>query len=145
MGETVASSIVAKRYFVIPFFIFFVAFLHAIGYAYGWYYIPLFSMLLHALGGFSAGGVGYAYAERIGAFPIPGKHAAIASFIAVLSFTALVGVLWELFEFMLGAIAPQGVYVAGVDPFSDTISDLTMDLFGGIAAFLLFRRLSENR
>lgn len=144
MGETIVKPI-TNRFLVIPFVIFFVVALHAIGFVYGWYYLPLFSMFLHALGGFSAGGVGYAYAERFGIMPFSGTRVGMATFLAVLGFTALVGILWELFEFALGAIAPEGVYAAGIDPFVDTMGDLAMDIVGGIAAFLLFRRFHGNR
>lgn len=69
---------------------------------------------------------------------ISGEHRNIAKIFIFISFVAFVGVLWELFEFILDRyIVHTGfTYLARV--FEDTLLDLLMDILGGITAFLLY-------
>lgn len=63
----------------------------------------------------------------------------IAVFIT-LSFVALGGILWEFFEFFYDLLISSRGY-AGFAQLgaADTVSDLFFDLFGGLAAFAIFR------
>lgn len=98
---------------------------------YQWFDIPM-----HFLGGFWVAAA-FLYLnpkseiQNFKFFQLPDY---LISFIAALSFVALIGVFWEFFEFFCDVfISPKGYYfqVGAVD----TLADLFFDLFGGAAAF----------
>jgi len=64
--------------------------------------------------------------------------------VAVISFTALIGVLWEFYEFILDKITGYKSYSVAVIKanLADTMSDLFFDLIGAAASnvFLKFRK-----
>lgn len=69
---------------------------------------------------------------------ISGERRNLMTFLAFISFVAFAGVLWEFFEFVLDRyiILNGYTYLSGV--FEDTLSDLLMDILGGITAFVLY-------
>ena len=62
--------------------------------------------------------------------------------IAILSFTALIGVFWEFFEFILDEITGYKSYSAKValENFKDTIDDLFFDLLGALTNVVFLKR-----
>ncbi len=60
----------------------------------------------------------------------------IATFLIVL----IIGVAWEIFELMIGAT--PGLYSYYL---SDTISDILMDVGGGVSAFVLYETLVNKQ
>lgn len=101
---------------------------------YRWFDIPV-----HFLGGFAAGILaldikGYVVAEL--------KTRYISSklfvLIYVLGVTALVGVGWELHEYALDQIRNTEVILQ--PDLADTMLDFTMDLCGGLFAYVISRR-----
>lgn len=64
--------------------------------------------------------------------------------LAVLSFTALIGVLWELWEFVYDVIiSSRGWGVLALQGARDTIGDLFFDILGGLVVVVV-RRLRYN-
>lgn len=64
-------------------------------------------------------------------------------FILVISFTALIGVLWEFYEFILDQITGyKSSIMVMQENLKDTMSDLLMDLLGAAASviFLKFKK-----
>lgn len=77
------------------------------------------------------------------------------TFILCLAFVALVGVLWEFFEFLLDLFVlktgyltflkmPQGAVMNAYDIYKDTLKDLFFDLAGGLGATFIFQ-LRKNK
>ena len=52
-------------------------------------------------------------------------------FLATLVFAVLVGICWEVFEYMVGIVGYSSKYTV------DTILDICMDLLGGAAGFIV--------
>jgi uncharacterized membrane protein YjdF len=106
-----------------------------------WYDIPM-----HFGGGLSMGAVGLAiWNDGIEDIRFKGwfqKHLKwwLVPFI-VLGFVSLIGILWELHEFILDQIFPPISDALKRQPdMPDTMMDFVMDLLGGIAALIVFRR-----
>ena len=99
-----------------------------------YFYIWWLDLLMHLAGGFWAGGLGvYLLRET----PL----SKFLFFLTVVSFAALVGVLWEFFEFMTdplwSILGRETFFQAGLE---DTLGDLLSDLVGGALAAILFRK-----
>lgn len=85
-----------------------------------WWY----DMVLHFLGGVMVAMILLYYAEKWPSFiQLPGNW--FVRFIFVVSFVALIGVLWEFYEYAL-----DYVFRSFDLQLSDTLSDLFFDLFG---------------
>lgn len=93
--------------------------------------------ILHFAGGFWIFLVARHFAEHYGN-NISGEHKNIITFVVFISFVAFVGVLWEFFEFVLDRYIVESGFTYLKRVFEDTLSDLLMDMFGGITAFLLY-------
>jgi hypothetical protein len=64
-----------------------------------------------------------------------GKNNFFVDFIIVLGFVALIGVLWEFFEYLLDYFfANRGVMPLSQTSLKDTLGDLFFDLVGGFSA-----------
>lgn len=95
----------------------------------------------HFLGGFWVGGIilwGYKYL-----FPFFLKNTSRVWVVALAVFgTLIIGLWWEIYEVLIGSvILPSEEY------FSDTISDLLLDMTGALCAtcyFLYIKRLENN-
>ncbi|OIO49657.1 MAG: hypothetical protein AUJ39_00625 [Parcubacteria group bacterium CG1_02_42_13] len=121
-----------------------IALIHSVAVFYNWYWRFLWiDVPMHFLGGVLAAIIFIWLCEKL-----PGHFNLSRNFfitaLAVLSFTALVGVLWEFSEFVYdviissrgwGALAGQGA--------RDMIEDLFFDLLGGLAV-VVARRLRYN-
>lgn len=107
----------------------------------GWYDIPM-----HFGGGFAMGALGLGiwlegvedvtfkgwFQKHLKWWLVPG---------VVLGFVSLIGILWELHEFILDVIFPSAVESLARQPdIPDTMMDFTMDLFGGVIALIAFWR-----
>jgi len=121
-----------------------IAIIHSIAVFYNLYWRFLWiDIPMHFLGGVLAAVIFIWLCEKFpGHFNLSRNFFVTA--LAVLSFTALVGVLWEFSEFVYdvvissrgwGALASQGV--------RDTIGDLFFDLLGGLTVVVV-RRLRYN-
>lgn len=66
----------------------------------------------------------------------------LISFLFILGVTALVGVLWEYFEFFLDGFFPEREFVDFENKWSDTLLDLLMDIFGAVVVGIYFLRKS---
>lgn len=99
-----------------------------------YFYIWWLDLLLHLAGGFWVGSVGiYLF-----------RKTPLSNFLfllVVVSFAALIGVLWEFFEFMTDplwrTLGREVFFQLGLE---DTLGDLLSDLVGGALAAILFRR-----
>lgn len=69
-----------------------------------------------------------------------GVHKDMARFIIFISFVVFSGVLWEFFEFVLDRYIVFTGFSKLTGVFEDTLSDLVLDILGGITAFLLYFR-----
>ncbi|OGH70590.1 MAG: hypothetical protein A3C90_04245 [Candidatus Magasanikbacteria bacterium RIFCSPHIGHO2_02_FULL_51_14] len=101
-----------------------------------------FSMPMHALGGFvtawSAANVYGLVKEK--------NRLSIKPFFLFVFFligtTAIIGILWEVYEFISDVIAPFAVELT----LADTLTDLLMDMLGGaVFALSLGKRWQRNR
>ncbi len=93
----------------------------------------------HFLGGFWIGVLGFYLARaRPRLFALPGSF--LGTFVALLAFTALAGVAWEIYEFVFYRIlSSSGSFPPPQFGHADTISDLGFDLFGAAVAAVLAR------
>lgn len=98
-----------------------------------------FDALLHFGGGMLTGLVGLRWLrERLGTdVDVRRTYVAI---IGMLGFVALVGVSWEIYEFLLDRFFSSALGFSNQPSLADTISDLFFDIFGGAAALLLSLR-----
>ncbi len=91
---------------------------------------PWVDIPLHFLGGVVAALFGAIYfknqLENLNKF---------AALVFILGFAALIGVLWEFFEWGVDAFLKAKINQATV---SDTLGDLAIDLMGGLAVFWLY-------
>lgn len=107
------------KYIVFLMFVIFLA--NNIALKFYWYYsISWFDMLMHFLGGLWVG--------LFFSYIFYDKNPFFKQLLTVILCVLSVGILWEIFEFFIGAIAH--------DPFSirDTTSDIFFDLAGGLFA-----------
>jgi hypothetical protein len=132
-----------QRFLISPYFIWLaiivVFFTHALATIFfGYWKLPWLDILLHFSGGMVAASVFLYFVNR---------QRSLFNFISVwwivlliaVSFTALVGVGWEFFEFILDSISKtRGTVWQLQGGLVDTLSDLLMDLIGGAALVLAF-------
>jgi hypothetical protein len=134
--------------FIIVFLIFILS-LHTVATVRFWYWTyPWFDIPMHFLGGilaaltfiwlwrkyfpnFSPKG-----AEQISSL---GGSENLFALLLILSFVALVGVLWEFAEFLFDVFISAGGYARVVQQDAvDTLTDLLFDLLGGLTAAITF-------
>ncbi len=107
------------------FFIFIADYLARIFY---WYYsISYFDMPMHFLGGLW---VGFFFIYVLSTKTQP-------SFLKIILWVLLIGLAWELFEF----VVKNNIGGAPFDTL-DTLSDLFLDVVGGLIAFFLCRKMA---
>lgn len=115
---------------------------------YYYYKIWWADIFLHISGGFLIGMfILWFLFNRVNPFFLKEKIPFYLTILSVLGFAALLGVLWEFFEFILDKITGYKSYSAAVMQanLEDTLSDLFFDLFGAAAssALLFFKRPAE--
>ncbi|PIR69237.1 MAG: hypothetical protein COU47_04015 [Candidatus Niyogibacteria bacterium CG10_big_fil_rev_8_21_14_0_10_46_36] len=109
-----------------------------------YYILPWFDIAVHGMGGFWAASFIYYllfYTYR-GSVRMP----CFIAFVVIVSGTALVGVLWEFFEFAMDIINIPflGIGLSGKAVLVDTLLDLLMDIAGGSLAGMLLLWLKKN-
>ncbi len=106
--------------------------LHLVAYEYHFYWtLWWYDIMMHGLGGFAVGALIMWTTRHVYRLPF-----SVPEFIIVIVGVLVVGIAWELFEFVIGSQANQSyeTYVL------DTMIDIAMDVFGGAAAYLAFTR-----
>lgn len=128
--------------FIIGFLIF-ILLIYALATAKYWFWIIWwFDIPMHFFGGFWAAAVFINLGSR---FKVQGSRFWV-DLILTLSFVALIGVLWEFFEFIYGSFASkagmdvlsaEAMKYKGINLYQDTIKDLFFDLLGGLAVAII--------
>ena len=129
---------------------FLIGFLILIFIVHGWalassayFYIWWLDSILHFSGGFWLAALAIFILisrEKIYSFEHP-----LFLFLIIISLVALMGVLWEFFEYGLDLILERVGTEAALQPGAkDTIFDLFFDLTGGILAQLIFRKRARR-
>lgn len=119
----------------------FVLLLHTAGLLFHLYWIfPWYDIPLHFGGGFAMGAFGLAFwhqgIEEVKFKSSLQRHLAIWLVpLFVIAFVALVGVLWEMHEFVLDMAIGGPIRQEGL---ADTMADFFNDLSGGVLALLIF-------
>lgn len=122
-----------------------IALVHSIAVLYNLYWRFLWiDIPMHFLGGALAGLIFIWLCEKF-----PGHFDLSRNFfmtvLAILSFTAFIGVLWEFFEFVYDAlIASRGWGALALQGARDTLGDIFFDILGGFAV-VIARRLRYNK
>ncbi|PIT92379.1 MAG: hypothetical protein COU08_02645 [Candidatus Harrisonbacteria bacterium CG10_big_fil_rev_8_21_14_0_10_42_17] len=115
--------------------------LHALAVATGWYrVISWYDIVLHYIGGFfSAIFFFYIFGNTRCKQYANFLENKWVTLVLTVSFVALIGVLWEVFEFSFDHLiaARYGIDMSQLG-LVDTMGDLVVDLLGGLAAGLLF-------
>ena len=111
-----------------------IAVLHNLAYAFFWYWkYWWFDILLHGLGGFFLGSL----VLWIIIFEYPEYFKKLLPLFATVGVTFLVGVLWEVFEYVI-AVSQSSSYIL------DTMSDIGMNTMGILITYLLFSRYART-
>lgn len=106
-----------------------VAGLHIYGMAHFYYWLfPWYDIPAHLFGGLWAGLFAYWVAVKIGKEP---------SVLLCIAAAFLIGVIWELFEFLTG-ITNFPIEIL------DALGDISMDALGGLLGYLLARRINKT-
>lgn len=90
-----------------------------------WVY-PWLDIPMHALGGVTVA-LGYQSRFILSRY----KHKLSFGFLATVGFVMLIGVLWEVYEFIVGPLLPGYLL--------DTLTDLVMDFLGGVLGYIVAR------
>ncbi|MFA5099013.1 MAG: hypothetical protein WC461_02240 [Candidatus Paceibacterota bacterium] len=120
-------------------FLVFVLTLHFLGTFYHWYWTyTWFDIPMHFFGGFWLGMVYFWIDPKIEILnswfnKLPGW---LVNLLFLLSFAALIGVLWEFFEFVVDFLIGDTIRFQGIS--RDTMGDLFFDLLGGTTVFAIF-------
>ena len=117
-----------------------IAILHVAGFVFRWNYSLLwYDLLLHFLGGMW---VAFAAAKF---FRKPISEIGWMGPVFLVALVALVGVTWEIYEFTIDELFfEERALWRAQDGNTDTMSDLMMDLAGGIAVALWYARSTFN-
>lgn len=120
---------------------------HGLGLVLGLYQLMgQYDTIMHLLGGFAMGCLGLGiWQEGIEEVRFKGwfqKHLKWWLIPAVvLGFVSLIGILWELHEFILDVLFPAVIEELNRQPdIPDTMMDFSMDLFGGVIALIVYWR-----
>ena len=79
--------------------------------------------------------------KKIFYFEIQGDYSGWALFVSILGMVILAGVFWEWWEFVSDRYIFHTNFTYLPNVFEDTLKDLLVDLLGGIAGFLIFRKI----
>ncbi len=129
--------------FIISLLIFILA-IHVIATVNYWYWtVSWFDIPMHFLGGFWVATAFITLNSKFGV-KLPNY---LITLIAILSFVAFIGVLWEFAEFLFDVFISSGGYAKIVQQdVADTLGDLLLDLLGGltVATIFLIGKRKEN-
>jgi len=118
----VALAIAVLQFFAFKFFFY---------WTFWWY-----DVMMHGLGGFLIGSIAaWAYAFELK------YHVTFNIFFWIVGGTLLIGILWEIFEYVVGFRLYDSLYQSYA---SDTLSDIGMDVIGSLIVYLVFRRLTHD-
>jgi len=153
IGLTVVPAFLLQRYrvYVPPEFqliaVVFVFLSFFLGSARDYYYkFWWWDIVLHTSSGFLLGIIGWItvfilnQTDRIPA----GMRASFLCFFAV-TFAVFLGVLWEIFEFVVDAIWPQVNMMSNETGVADTMHDLIVDMLGAVIVALMGYAYSRSR
>jgi hypothetical protein len=132
-------SLLKQPIFVFLFWLLFtISLLHHIAiFFYLYWTVWWFDMVMHFLGGM---GMATSILWLIFWSGILGKHQSLPlwkAFFIALTASLVIGILWEIFEI-------YGGIIVWPDERPDSISDLILDMIGGLAAFLNSLRYRKN-
>lgn len=99
--------------------------------------IPWLDILMHILGGAFVGLI-ILYIYYQSTYVEPRHFSKIFVFLLVLSSTALIGVLWEFFEFFIDEYVAVSGWLTLIGGVRDTLEDLFFNLVGSIASAIIF-------
>ena len=123
-----------------------IAIAHLFATRFGWYYsYPLMDIPMHIAGGIFVGLLFfYLFAIRHDTLP---NAPPLALAISAVGFVMLVGVLWEMYEFILDVYVHQTQTLFGASGYLlfDTLKDLLDDLVGSGIAVVIFFRFFRDR
>lgn len=103
---------------------------------------------MHFAGGFLAAMIMIWWSYYTKKVSLPGALPAIYSFVVIVSAAALIGVLWEFYEFGVDKFVTGKNYINLTQPgLVDTMKDLFLDIIGGslAAALFLYGRKKQNQ
>jgi hypothetical protein len=119
--------------------LFFIVIAHFWGSSRSWYFTKWwFDVVLHFLGGFWLFTTFLHISNRIKTDTLR-KQSSLNVFLYGMVFVITIGVLWEVFEYVLGVAMTKGNYLF------DTLSDLANDVLGGALAALFFIRKDKTK
>lgn len=105
--------------------------LHFLAFHFFWYWqYWWYDIVMHGTGGAVLGSMVLWFVL----FETSPPHTAFKRLSAVLAVTLIIGVAWEIFEYVVGITRGEAGYVI------DTLGDLGMDVAGGLLAYLIFNR-----
>ncbi|MGC8775844.1 MAG: hypothetical protein ACP5QN_00825 [Minisyncoccia bacterium] len=141
-----------KKLFIISFIL--INLIHFLAVIYDWYYtIYWIDVPLHILGGIWLSSLFLYFFEKNEGlkkilFEKPNiKKESLIFIILCLGFVALIGVLWEFYEFFVDVIILKK-YAYNAEPgyiLFDTLKDLFNDLVGGIIALIIYFKRSAPK
>jgi hypothetical protein len=119
-------------------FLIFILVVHIFASIYHWYWTyPWLDMPMHFFAGFWLAMFYFWFMARINA----NQKRILLIIIGCLGFVALMGVLWEFFEFLCDVfIAAKGYLEVSQRGVGDTMADLFFDLLGGLVFISVFKK-----
>jgi hypothetical protein len=137
-----------KKFLIISLIL--IALIHIPGTIYKWYYkIWWLDILMHIFGGFWVGLLFLYIIEKnydLKNFLFNTNKNIVFLIILTLGFIALIGVLWEFYEFFMDVIILKK-YIYNAEPgyiLFDTLKDLFNDLIGGLISLTIYLKKSKN-
>ncbi len=121
--------------------------IHIFASIYYWYWTyPWLDMPMHFLGGFWLAMVYFWRSQKLQTSTDSKHESALLIIIGCLGFVALIGVLWEFFEFFCDIfIASKGYIAVSQQGVGDTMGDLFFDLLGGLALILTLKIFGKSK
>ncbi len=120
---------------------------HIFASIYYWYWTyPWLDMPMHFLGGFWLAMVYFWLRQKIKNNTDSPRESVLLIIIGCLGFIALIGVLWEFFEFLSDVfIAAKGYIEVSQRGVGDTMGDLFFDLLGGLMFILTLKIFGKSK
>ncbi len=128
-----------KKFSLVLVFFIYVIFISDIiaNYFYLYWRFWWFDIIMHFLGGLWIAGLMY-YLFFLSDY-LPKVFKKYSVFILTFSFVLIIGILWEIFEYITKVSVRQDNYVL------DTYLDLLMDMFGWVLAYFLLSKLKLGK
>ena len=111
-----------------------------IGFWFSLYYIFWwYDVVAHFTGGIWLASTALILKNKFG-LSVSGRFARLAAFLAVMGVLALAGALWEFLEFGADRYVFHFGFTYWPGIYEDTLSDLFIDLAGGLIGFFVYRK-----